>query len=116
MDNVQESPSSTAPSHLPTQEEIAMLKAKHGPSLALVQAQTDDGPKAFVFKQADRKILSAASKLSDSDNIAAVEVMLKNTLVWGDGELLFADVKVFMAAATQVESFNKPYKATLKKI
>lgn len=101
--------------HLPSDGEIAALKAKHGP-LALVEVETDDGPKAFVFKQVDTKILSAASKVGGSDNIAAADVMLKNTLVWGDGAILYNDVKAFMAAAGVVEQFNAPYKATLKKI
>ena len=101
--------------HLPTLVEVERLKAKYGDRLALVDLVIDGVPMSFVFKPADKKILAASASSGRTDVLLAMEVVLVNTLVWGDKKA-FEDVRVFMGVSRSVESFNEPVKTTLKNL
>lgn len=90
-----------------TQREITTLKNKHG-KITLVTIEGDEGQEDlhFWFKQPDRKILSAAVKMGERDQMKGTEVFIENCLVKGPKEQL-QDVEVFMALAPQVEALIK---------
>lgn len=98
-------------------EKIQQLKRQHG-ALYLIEVQSGaegGDPLVFVFKKADRKVLSASAKVAQTDYVAAAEVIIKNTLVYGDINDM-DDIGVFSAIAAQVETINAPRLATLKNL
>lgn len=104
------------PAHLPSDGEIAALKAKHGKIYQIeVEGEDGEGCLVFLFRKPDRKTLSATTKLSQSDPVAAAEVMLKNTLVFGDAKH-FEDVSIFQALAGHFDIINKARVSTLKNL
>jgi hypothetical protein len=63
-----------------TDEEIQLLKKKHG-SITLMTIEPD---KHYWFKKPDMATLSAVTKISQADPLAAAQVFFKNCLVEGD--------------------------------
>ena len=96
---------------------VDLLKREHG-KIFLVEVEPEtpgELPLQFVFKMADRKIMSASAKVAMTDPLASVEVMVKNTLVWGDQSAL-NDIRVFSAVSAQVERIHEPRTAKLKNL
>ena len=97
---------------------IDELKRKHGSPLYLVEVESEkegEKPLVFIFKKCDRKTLSAVAKVAQGDLTAASEVMIKNTLVFGDINAI-DDVSVFSALSEKMEVINAARKATLKNL
>jgi hypothetical protein len=94
---------------------IAALKTKHGNRLGQISVGEEGEEIIYIIKPADRKVMSASAKIAQTDNIAAVELMVKNTIVWGDVEAL-EDMRVLLAVAAQVEQYNAPKTAVLKNL
>lgn len=103
------------PQHLPTDLDGNSLKKKHGERLGLIEIELDGKPYAFVCIPADKKVLAASAKVGQSDQLAGVDVLVKNTVVWGDNTVL-ADIRAFLAVAEKVEAFNAPAKSSLKNL
>jgi len=98
--------------------DIEKLKREHGSPLYLVEvAPETEGmePLVFIFKKCDRKTLSACAKIGQADLTAASEVMIKNTLVFGDNKAI-EDVSVFTALSEKMEVINAARTATLKNL
>lgn len=96
---------------------VDRLKREHG-QVFLVEVEPEkpgELPIQFVFKMADRKIMSASAKVAMTDPLASVEVMVKNTLVWGDKSAL-DDIRIFSAVSAQVERIHEPRTAKLKNL
>lgn len=100
----------------PTQGEIDALKRKHG-KLFQVDVEPDgDAPALiFLFREPDRKTMSATVKISQTDPLQAAEIMVKNCLVWGDAKEL-DNMAVFTAVSAQFEEINKARTATIKNL
>jgi len=100
----------------PTENQIATLKKKHGEIFGIEVEETEPGSADglyFIFKRPDRKVLSAASSVDDE--LQAAEIVLKNTLVFGDASAL-EDIAVFQTIAEQFKEINKPRVSQLKKL
>lgn len=98
----------------PTEEEIAVLKKKHG-ELFLIRVEGDP-VEVFVFKKSDRKVISAtAAAYNRGDHVGAVETMAINTLVWGD-ESRLKDDGILTSIAPHFEEINRARVSTLKNL
>lgn len=97
-------------------EQIKLLKHQHGNTLHMVEVDNGtDEPHVFVFKPVDRKTLSAASVVGANDNTKFAEVIIKNSMVYGDAALL-EDVSIFLAVSGQVETLMQVRKASIKNL
>ncbi len=90
----------------PTEEEIAVLKKKHG-ELFLIRVEGDP-VEVFVFKKSDRKVISATAA-------AYNRTMAINTLVWGD-ESRLKDDGILTSIAPHFEEINRARVSTLKNL
>lgn len=93
-----------------TKEQIDTLKKKHG-EVFLVEA----GEKACVLKRPDRKVLSAAVSLGQSDPMKYNEVILKNCWIAGDEEIQ-TDDSLFLGVSAKLSELVEVKEATLKKL
>lgn len=100
----------------PTENQIAAWKKKYQEIFAIEVAESEPGAADglyFIFRRPDRKILSAASSVDDE--LQAADIVLKNTLVFGDASAL-EDMAVFESVAQQFKEINKPRVSQLKKL
>lgn len=98
---------------------LQKLKKQHGDKLFLVEVEPEDEggePLTFVFKMADRKIMSAATKVAQTDPFGSADVLVKNTLVWASNDKALDDIRVFSAVSGQVERIHEPRTAKLKNL
>lgn len=93
----------------PTKERIAELKAEHG-DLFLITVED----KAAFFKRPSRKALSYAAKAGEKDPLAFNEVIMKDTYIEGDKELM-EDDGYFLGAANQIGELVQVKTSTLEK-
>lgn len=97
--------------------DLAMLKKQHG-KIFLIEVESEqpgEPPIQFVFKMADRKVMSAVAKVAQTDPFGAAEVIVKNTIVWGEQKHL-EDMRIFSAVSAQVENLHAPRVARLKNL
>jgi hypothetical protein len=93
----------------PTPEQIADLKAKHG-DLFLITVED----KAAIFKRPTRKALSYAAKAGEKDPLAFNEVIMRDTFIEGDKELM-EDDGYFLGAANQIAEIVSVKTSSLEK-
>lgn len=97
--------------------DLAMLKRQHG-KVFLIEVEPEqpgEPPIQFVFKMADRKVMSAVAKVAQTDQVASMEVLMKNTLVYGDQKHL-DDIRIFSGVCIQLENMHAPRVAKLKNL
>lgn len=86
-----------------TQQEIDLLKKKHG-KLTLVSTTDDEGNDIhFFFKQPDRATMSATLKVMQDDVLEGTVVFATNCLVDGDVKH-FDNVKILMSISGAVNA------------
>ncbi len=97
--------------------DLMHLKRKYGKlSIVTIDRENDDGnieELEFVFKQPDRKLMSAAAKMAKEDPLKSADVIIQNCLVAGPHEAL-DDLKTWLTVADQVQEMMKPYAARIK--
>lgn len=93
-----------------TDEQIQIWKNKHGKIYAIEV----DGSVCYL-KRPDRKTLSAAAAIGQSDPIKFAEIMLENCWLGGDSEIKTDDVK-FLGVSSKLDSLVQVASARLKEL
>ncbi|MGI6718980.1 MAG: hypothetical protein ACOX4D_07615 [Bacteroidales bacterium] len=91
-------------------EQIQTWKSMHGKIYAI---EVDDS--ICYLKRPDRKTLSAAAAIGQSDPIKFAEIMLDNCWLGGDPEIKTDDVK-FLGASSKLDSLVQVAAANLKEL
>lgn len=95
--------------------DVEALKRKWG-KIYLIEVENPEGtPLEFILRQPDRKIMSAVSKIANSDPFQAGIVLVENCLLYGDRKAL-EDVTVFAAVSQHFEAVNAARAATIKNL
>jgi hypothetical protein len=91
-------------------DEIAKAKARHG-KLTLVSVEPEGEPEGqtlhFWFKQPDMKIMSAFTKIAQSDPLQGVQVMFKNCLINSEMAKYADDTEVFLSVGEHLSELVK---------
>lgn len=97
-----------------TPEELAKMKARHGKlTLVSVEPEGEEGETLhFWFKQPDMKIMSAFTKLAQSDPLQGVQVLFKNCLINAEMAKYADDTEVFLSVGEHLSDLVKKRKAS----
>lgn len=111
-------PTAELPGSDPGLLRLEQLKRKHGRlTIVTVERHSDQDSDVeeieFVFKQPDRKLMSAAAKMGKEDPMKSADVIIQNCLVSGPAEEL-EDLRTWLTVSEQVQTMMAPYGTRLK--
>lgn len=97
--------------------DINRFKKTYGPRLVLIETEVDGGPTCFfLFRPADRTVYEMAAKVGGTNHIKSLSVVMENTLLWASAPKALDDMRIFLAVAKHVETFNAPAQTRLKNL